>query len=230
MITLIRRSIWTTLVVIVLLIIVRQFMEARYIPSTAMEPSLNVGDRLLIEKVSAKTGKPYVRGDIVVFYPPPIEMGEDLKSDGMSILGRLTGLSVFPQPPAFVKRVIGLPGDKIKIVAGQGVFVNDQLLAENYVAEIPNYDLNVLGDICGRNVIGEFIHPYTAKLERAPIVVPDGELFVMGDNRNNSEDSHCWGFLKQNRIIGRVFYRLYPTNEAIEPPEYKLTSDIDSSK
>ena len=82
-----------------------------------MEPSLKVNDRVLIEKVSTFLNKPHARGEIIVFYPPPLEMGgKDLSWDGMSIMGRLTGLPFFPSEPAFIKRVIGLPGDQIRVV------------------------------------------------------------------------------------------------------------------
>lgn len=207
-------------VTLVLLIVIRwAFAEARYIPSSSMEPTLQINDRLLVEKVSGHLGKPIERGDILVFYPPPIEMGgQDLKHDPLTVLGRLTGLPFLPYEPAFIKRVIGLPGDHIRIQRGAGVYINGQLLEEDYIREPPNYDRNVLGDISGPSSTGKLIKPY-GEPDKAnePIIVPAGHLFMMGDNRNNSEDSHVWGFLPKERVIGRaclLFWRW------IQPPHY----------
>lgn len=213
-------------VTLVLLIVIRwTFAEARYIPSSSMEPTLQINDRLLVEKVSGHLGKPIKRGDILVFYPPPLEMaGHDLSNDPLTVLGRLTGLPFLPYEPAFIKRVIGLPGDHIRIAKNQGVFINGQLLNESaYVRELPDYDLNVLGDIQGRSASGSVIRPYgSTEQANQPIVVPPGYLFMMGDNRNNSEDGHIWGFLEQKRVIGRaclLFWR------QLEAPKYPPVID-----
>jgi signal peptidase I len=212
-------------VTLLLLIFIRwAFAEARYIPSSSMEPTLQINDRLLVEKISGHLGKKIERGDILVFYPPPIEMGgQDLKNTPLNLLGRLTGLPFLPYEPAFIKRVIGLPGDHLRIEHGQGVFINGQLLDESsYIKEAPNYDLNVLGDIGGRATDQSVIRPYTGEQANDPIIVPPGQLFMMGDNRNNSEDSHVWGFLKEDRIVGRaclLFWR------RLSPPKYQQILD-----
>lgn len=204
----IREIVELVVVTLVLLIVIRWALaEARYIPSSSMEPTLQINDRLLVEKVSGHLGKKIERGDILVFYPPPIELGnQDLKNDPLTVLGRWTGLPFLPYEPAFIKRVVGLPGDHIRIQAGQGVFINGQLLDEvGYIKEPPNYNLNVLEDIGGRSTDGQVIRPYGAKNQaNEPIIVPPGHLFMMGDNRNNSEDSHVWGFLDEKRVIGRA--------------------------
>jgi signal peptidase I len=211
-------------VTLFLLIAIRWALaEARYIPSSSMEPTLQIEDRLLVEKVSGHLGKPIRRGDILVFYPPPSEMpnGKDLSNEPMTVLGRLTGLPFLPYEPAFIKRVIALPGDKIRVQRGVGVFINEQLLDEPYVKEHPNYDLNVMGDIGGRTNNG-YLRPFNDSKE--PIIVPAGKLFMMGDNRNNSEDSHVWGFLDEKRVIGRaclLFWRW------LEPPKYPRSIDTD---
>ena len=213
-------------VTLVLLIIIRfALAEARYIPSSSMEPTLQINDRLLVEKVSHHLGKPIERGDILVFYPPPIEMGgQDLKNDPLTVLGRLTGLPFLPYEPAFIKRVVGIPGDHIRIQKGEGVYINGQLLDENsYAKETPNYDRNVLGDIGGPSSTGKMIRPFGDEARaNDPIIVPAGHLFMMGDNRNNSEDSHVWGFLPQDRVIGRaclLFWRW------IAPPKFPHIPD-----
>lgn len=215
---LVRELVELVVVTLVLLIFIRwAFAEARYIPSSSMEPTLQIEDRLLVEKVSGHLGKPIQRGDILVFYPPPSEMGgKDLSGDPLTVLGRWTGLPFLPYEPAFIKRVIGLPGNKIRVQKGVGVFVNDQLLDESpYVKDRPNYDLNVLGDIGGRSSSGNNLRPYPANSD--PIIVPAGQLFMMGDNRNNSEDSHVWGFLDQKRVIGRAWVLIW---RRLTPPMY----------
>ncbi len=219
---LIKEVVELIVVTVLLLIVIRwAFAEARYIPSSSMEPTLQIEDRLLVEKLSGHLGKPIRRGDILVFYPPPSEMGgKDLSNDPFTVLGRLTGLPFLPYEPAFIKRVVGLPGDKIRVQRDVGVFINEQLLDEPYIKERPNYDLSTLADIGGKGVGGSSMRPFGDSKE--PIIVPAGQLFMMGDNRNNSEDSHVWGFLDQKRVIGRaclLFWRW------LQPPGYPRSID-----
>ncbi|NET29124.1 signal peptidase I [Okeania sp. SIO1I7] len=149
-------------------LLVRIFIaEPRYIPSDSMIPTLEVGDRLVVEKVSYNFHPP-VAGDIIVFQPP-----QQLQRYG------------YVKNQAFIKRVIGLPGDTIRIENGL-VYINDQPLTENYIAEPPEYTLPI------------------------SVEVPENQYFVMGDNRNNSNDSHVWGFLPKKNIIGRAIFRFWP--------------------
>jgi signal peptidase I len=146
---------------------IRTFVaEPRYIPSESMLPTLEVGDRLIVEKLSYYTHLPQ-RGDVIVFAPPP-----QLQEQG------------FAADQAFIKRVIGLPGDTVEIKSGH-VFINTELLTEPYIAQAPNYLMS-------------------------PMVVPPAQLFVMGDNRNNSNDSHVWGFLPLPNVIGHACFRFWP--------------------
>jgi signal peptidase I len=221
----VKETVELVLVTLLLLIGIRFFIaEARFIPSSSMEPTLQIGDRLLVEKISGHLHRAMRRGEIIVFYPPPSEMGgKDLSNDPMMILGRLTGLPWLPYEPAFIKRVIGLPGDKIRVQKNVGVFVNDQLLDEwPYAKEKPNYDLKSLGDIGIRNYQGMDLRPFKSAAEESkPIIVPPGHLFVMGDNRNNSADSHVWGFLDEKRVIGRaclLFWRWFSSPRYLEGP------------
>lgn len=226
LVSLTREVVELVVVTLILLIAIRWALaEARYIPSSSMEPTLQINDRLLVEKLSGHFRKPFKRGDILVFYPPPLEMGgHDLSNDPLTVLGRLTGLPFLPYEAAFIKRVIGLPGDHIRVAKGQGVFINGQLLNESaYIKEVPDYDLNVLGDIQGRSASNAIIRPYGDSAQaNQPIVIPPGHLFMMGDNRNNSEDGHVWGFLDQKRVIGRaclLFWRQF------EAPKYPPVID-----
>lgn len=158
---------------------IRTFVaEARYIPSKSMVPTLQVDDRLIVDKVSYYFKNPQ-RGDIIVFMPP----------DEASVV--CTG----PQAPqtnkdAYIKRIIGLPGDTVEVKQGQ-VLINGNPLKEGYVEEVPDY-------------------------QYGPRTVPQGSYLVLGDNRNNSCDSHYWGFVPRENIIGRAIVRFWPLNRVGE--------------
>ncbi len=151
----------------ILAIGIRTFVaEARYIPSGSMLPTLEINDRLIIDKLSYRFKDPQ-RGDIVVFTPTPALQQENFKD-------------------AFIKRVIGLPGDTIEVKEGK-VYVNGEMLTEEYIKEQPKYDYG-------------------------PVVVPENQYLVLGDNRNNSYDSHYWGFVPRENIIGQAVIRFFPFN------------------
>ncbi len=170
--------------------------EARFIPSGSMEPNLKIQDRVLVEKLGPVFGREVQRGDILVFYPPQIETG--VPDNGL--LGKYIPF-VPESPPAFIKRVIGLPGDVITIGSGVGVTVNGKLY-DVAGATTPEYDLSKLGDIQGYSMQGAFIRPYGASTKA--ITVPQNSYFMMGDNRNASADSHVWGFVSRDRVVGRA--------------------------
>ncbi|MCL1471577.1 signal peptidase I [Argonema antarcticum A004/B2] len=150
---------------VVLAILLRAFvLEVRYIPSGTMLPTLQINDRLLIDKLIYRFQKPQ-RGDIVVFSPTDTLIQQNLKD-------------------AFIKRIIGLPGEKVE-VKGEKVYINDQPLQENYIAEAPDY-------------------------QYGPVTVPPNSYFVLGDDRNNSYDSHYWGFVPRELIIGKATKRYWP--------------------
>lgn len=151
----------------ILAIGIRTFVaEARYIPSESMLPTLEVNDRLIIEKVSYHFKDPQ-RGDVVVFYPTEILEQKNYKD-------------------AFIKRVIGIPGDTVEVKQGH-VYVNGRQLEEKYINEAPDY-------------------PY------GPVSIPEGHYLVLGDNRNNSYDSHYWGFVPREKLVGKAFVRFWPFN------------------
>ncbi len=162
-----RENIRILAIALVIAIGLRIFVaEPRFIPSNSMEPTLHIGDRLLVEKVSTKLHAPQV-GEIVVFEPPP-----QLREYGYS--GK----------QAFIKRVIATPGETVTVTDHQ-VIVDGQPLQEDYVLELPDY---LMGSI----------------------TVPPGGLFVMGDNRNDSNDSHVWGILPEQNVIGIARFRFWP--------------------
>lgn len=163
-----RENLQILVIALVLAVVIRIFIaEPRYIPSDSMEPTLLVGDRLVVEKVSYRLHPPQT-GDIIVF-DPPAQFQEQFG---------------FIPDKAFIKRIIGMPGDIVQIEAGT-VYRNGQPLVEPYIAEAPSYEM-------------------------LPVQVPTDHYFVMGDNRNNSNDSHVWGFLPRHNIIGRAVFRFFP--------------------
>ncbi len=184
------------MVVFMMTVLKGTIAEARFIPSGSMEPNLNIQDRVLVEKLDGILGREVQRGDILVFYPPQIETG--MPDNGL--LGKYIPF-VPEKPPAFIKRVIGLPGDVIKIESGVGVRVNGQLF-DVANATTPEYDVSTLGDIQGYSMQGKWIRPFGASSRE--VVVPPNSYFMMGDNRNASADSHVWGFVSKDRVVGRA--------------------------
>ncbi|NDJ19918.1 signal peptidase I [Myxacorys almedinensis] len=154
---------------LILALIVRAYVaEPRFIPSDSMIPTLRIGDRLVVEKLSYRFRNPEL-GEIIVFDPPP-----QLQDQGYS------------KDQAFIKRVIGRPGQTVEVKDGE-VLVNNRSLEEPYIAQPPKYRM-------------------------PPVQVPENSFFVMGDNRNNSNDSHVWGFLPKEYIVGRALFRFFPFN------------------
>lgn len=161
---------------LVLALGIRQFVaEARYIPSESMVPTLLVNDRLIVEKISYRFHPPE-RGDIIVFIPPDSASQYCLGPQAANVKIK----------DAFIKRVVALPGEKVEVRDGT-VFINDQPLEEDYIADKPEYQL-------------------------LPEVIPPDSFLVLGDNRNNSCDGHFWGPVPRENIIGRAAFRFWPPN------------------
>lgn len=182
----------TVVFVVVMVIAIRFFIaEIRWIPSASMHPTLLEGDRVVVERVSRFFTTPN-RGDIMVFYPP----GERLKKDPWSVFARLTGF--FCKDIAYIKRVIGLPGDIYEIKQGFNgeyhVFINGQPLDESYVLDETDYI------------------PCNSQMFCGPSQIPEGYYLMLGDNRGNSQDSRFWGLLPKDRFIGRAKILFFPFN------------------
>jgi signal peptidase I len=159
-----------------------------YIPSVSMVPTLQVPDVLLVDEIAYRLHPP-AHGDIAVFAPPIDSGGND-----------------------YVKRVIGAPGDAIVISDGV-VYRNGTALKEPYENEPPSYDLAIRR--FGIYVNGAPLDQRSADvpapaLWQAPNRVPNGFYFVLGDNRNYSDDSHVWGFVPARNFIGRAFLIIWP--------------------
>lgn len=169
---------WVAVVVGALLValLIKTFLfQAFYIPSGSMEPTLEVGDRLVVNKVSYRLHD-VSRGDVIVFEIPDYEVG----ADGIKDL---------------IKRVVGLPGDTIETQDG-AVYINDRKLEEPYLPE---------GTLTGDPAQGN-----NPSIPRQ--VVPEGHVFVLGDNRDNSADSRYpfRGPIPLEDIVGRAFVLVWP--------------------
>ncbi len=178
--------------VVIAIFVITFIVQAFQIPSESMENTLLVGDYLLVNKLCyggqglADRFMPYqkiARGDMIVFHYP-----------------------VDPQQH-FVKRVIGVPGDKLRMVSKK-VLINGKPLDEPYVRflEPPNNlfrDNFPRTDIPAFGLEGKWWLEMRKLVEDGQLIIPEGHYFVMGDNRDNSQDSRYWGFVPRENIIGR---------------------------
>jgi signal peptidase I len=189
--------------VVVALFLLTFVLQPYLIPSESMERTLLVGDFLLVNKqIYAPTNRfarwlmPYrdvARGDIVVFH--------------------------HPQPPLLVKRVVGLPGDRLSINDGR-VTVNGAALDEPYAAFESAARNPFRDDFPARvytdpNVEPEWWKQMQSLTRDGELVVPQGEYFVLGDNRNYSKDSRFWGFVERDQIVARpmvIYFSLSRTS------------------
>ena len=162
--------------------------QAFFIPSESMVHTLEVGDRVLVSRMSYKLHEPR-RGDVVVFTSPfETEGSGDDRSLPSRVIHTVLESVGLRQPSTedFIKRVIALPGETVEGKEGK-VFVNGRQLVEPYLAEDP---------------VGDF----PAK------TIPEDHVWVMGDNRNRSSDSRVFGPIKDSKIVGRSILRIWPPN------------------
>ena len=178
--------------VVIAIFVITFVVQAFQIPSESMENTLLIGDYLLVDKVHFAHGGlwggilPYSqiqRGDIIVFRYP-----------------------INPQQH-FVKRVVGVPGDRVRLI-DKRVFVNGVPLSEPYVQYVsgvrdPYRDDFPRTDIPEVGVTARWWREMPKLVEDKQLIVPQGNYFVLGDNRDDSEDSRYWGFVPRENIIGR---------------------------
>ncbi|MGA8988618.1 signal peptidase I [Aeromicrobium sp.] len=171
------------------------FLQAFYIPSESMEPTMLVDDKLLVQKVSYWRGD-VTRGDIVVFDDPGGWLsGEASRRASNPIQKALETVGLFPTGGHLIKRVIGVGGDEVVCCTDGKLTINGKQIDEPYVLD------------------------ETATKDQAfDIRVPKNHLWVMGDNRGNSSDSRAHlgdpggGFISQGSVVGKAWLRVWPIN------------------
>jgi signal peptidase I len=161
-------------------------IEPRWIPSGSMLPTLQLQDRILVEKLRPRLQQPLPNGTIVVFHAPPVlvEAGYDPKA-------------------ALIKRVVGQPGDEVEVRGGE-LRRNGSAVPELWRQQPIDYSFG-------------------------PLTVPEGELLVLGDNRNASLDSHIWGPLPRQEVIGTAVFRYWPLNR-LGPIRFSDLSRLESDE
>jgi len=174
----------------VIAFVIKTFVaQAFFIPSGSMIPQLLVGDRVVVSKIAYRLHDPR-RGDIVVFDAPnQVEEKDDSPLPKKVVKGILesVGLST-PSTEEYIKRVIGLPGEKVEGHDGR-VYVDGRELVEPYLPQGPT------------------------TRDFAPITLGAGQLWVMGDNRENSSDSRVFGAIEESTIVGRAFVKVWPLTD-----------------
>ena len=178
-----REYLESVVLAVILALFIRTFVvQAFKIPTGSMEPNLLIGDHLLVNKV--------------IYSPSALPLEDRILAKKTIARGHVVVFK-FPEDPTrdFIKRVIGLPGETVEI-RDKTVFINGEALVEPYAhflepplhRDDPEYGLRSEG----------------ARDNWGPEVVPAGQLFVMGDNRDNSRDSRFWGFLPRDQVKGRA--------------------------
>lgn len=158
---------WVVIIAVafVLSLVIRTYVvDTRIVPTGSMLPTIQLQDRLIVDRIFYKQDT-IKRGDIIVFEAPE-SAHENLD---------------------LVKRAIGLPGEKVQIKNGK-VYINDKALNEPYIKDPADY-------------------------EYGPVTVPAHSYFMLGDNRTASKDSHIWGFLPSDKILGKVLVRYWPLDK-----------------
>ncbi|MDQ2818163.1 MAG: signal peptidase I [Candidatus Eremiobacteraeota bacterium] len=178
---------------VVALVLMHFIVRTFWIPSASMEPTLKINDVLLANEIEYRLGAPQ-DGQVAVFAPPP-QLGQT----------------------DFIKRVMAAPGDTLRIHNGI-VYRNGKALSEPYLpaGQRPNYELAVKNyTIVVDNVPLDAQASVPPKgLWQSPDRVPNGYYIMLGDNRNDSDDSHLWGFLARDQFVGHAFMLFWPPQHA----------------
>ncbi|HEX4864461.1 MAG TPA: signal peptidase I [Acidimicrobiales bacterium] len=174
-------------VAVAVAVVVRALVaQAYYIPSASMVPQLRIDDRVVVSRVAYHVHPPH-RGDIVVFKAPPSLETAKPAGNPVSHFFRSIGsaVGVTEDQTVLIKRVIGLPGETVSARGGH-VYVGRDVLIEPYLP------------------------PGVITSDFGPVKVPAGELWVMGDNRGNSDDSRFFGPIPIHTVIGRAIWKVWP--------------------
>ena len=175
-------------IAVIVAVVVRALVaQAYYIPSASMVPQLKVDDRVVVSRLAYHLHPPH-RGDIVVFKAPPsLDTAKSKPGNPVSRFFRSLGnaLGATEDQTVLIKRVIGLPGETVSAHGGR-LYVGQDVLIEPYLP------------------------PGVTTSDFGPVKVPPGQLWVMGDNRGNSEDSRFFGPIPIHTIIGRAIWKVWP--------------------
>ncbi|MDQ4095148.1 MAG: signal peptidase I, partial [Actinomycetota bacterium] len=180
------------------------FMQAFFIPSGSMRPTLRQGDRVLVEKVTGWFGGPS-HGDVVVFARnvfngnkgPDLPWYRDAQNYVRELLGLPTG-----REEDYIKRIVAMGGDSVRYQGGV-LYVNGERVQEDYLPENNQPGSSFGPDNC----------PGKMPADDDGCVVPAGNVFVMGDNRDNSADSRSIGPVDEDKIVGRAFVIIWPPDD-----------------
>jgi signal peptidase I len=176
-----------------LALLIQAFVVKPYrIPSGSMLPTLHVNQRVLVNRLGSHFSSPHL-GDIIVFHPPKdfntcADPAEGENGAGQPSARACDVAQKTPSSETFIKRVVGLPGDRLTIRDGH-VYRDGQREKDPYI--VP----------CGDGISCQF---------PATIVIPPGDYYMMGDNRPDSEDSRFWGPVPKAWIIGKAFFTYWP--------------------
>ena len=212
-----REYLESLLVTVVLALFAQAFVvQAFKIPSASMEPTLLVGDYVLVNK--------FIYGGRGHWYDLILPYREIRRGD----------VIIFPYPfedhPFYVKRAIGLPGDHLKIV-DQKVYINGKALAEPYAAHNPMaaYDpfMDDFPPTTPEAVSGQMRAEWASQIlkyvRNGELIVPPGKYFAMGDNRDDSLDSRYWGFVDRDAVVGQpvlIYWSVQSTEEEYDNPTF----------
>jgi signal peptidase I len=174
---------------VVLAVVLRATVaEAFRIPSGSMEPQLDIGDRVVVSRLSYRLHEPH-RGDVIVFDCPPAAGCAPAPDEALPAKALHTVMEAVllrePQPEEYIKRVIGLPGETVEGRDG-AVYVD------------------------GRRLVEPYLPPGVVTSDFGPETVGPDHLWVMGDNREHSSDSRVFGQIEQGAIVGRALFRVWP--------------------
>lgn len=184
--------------IILVVLVIRSFIAEPFrIPSGSMLPTLHIGDFILVNKFSYGVRLPVLHTKIV-------EMGKPKRGDVVVFR--------FPKNPKvdYIKRVVGLPGDKVGYF-NKTLYINDKMITQN--AKEKGEQIAALvptENILSFERLGEFGHDIltkpTPQVVEGETIIPEGEYFVMGDNRDNSNDSRFWGTVPEGNLVGQAFF------------------------
>ncbi len=192
----IREIVETIFLALVIFLLVRACIQNFKVDGSSMDPSLQTGQYLLVNKLT------YARVNLGGIAPVLSKLGVHTDNGTLYPFGTPHRGDIivfhFPRDPTrdFIKRVIALPGETVEVRSGK-VLINNNPLAEPYILQNPAYS-------------------------KDPVVVPQDNYYVLGDNRNNSSDSHVWGPVPVDEIVGKAWISYWPRKEWGFIPNYEV--------